>query len=373
MTGVSDQGLSSVLPRRIASPRLLIPALALAVSLAAHSAFHAAGAPTPYLLAAGAALGLILLGLVANNRNALALGAIISAIAVVAVPLFPELAWGKTPGAALHGAVVWPQSLVLLFASRLLAELNRLRFMDFWARPSGRLPSAQSFGAALCLGLSLTFLFYWQFGTASEAPAHEPLAVLRRALSAPSVLHAAIMVVFLTLMAALFDALLSLRREERLLQRLRRFLDENRPDPDRLHTIANLPGVLPPDSRVRTAVVAAASGPAAGESAAIEAVHLASRKFMRVLLSFLPLLGFLGTVVGLAIAIAGLDSRGGQAAGANLAASLAGLALQFETTLLGLLGGLLGALAIALLDKREAELLAAARHLVADYRGRTGR
>ncbi|MGV8938743.1 MAG: MotA/TolQ/ExbB proton channel family protein [Allorhizobium sp.] len=372
MTVVTDRFAGRIFLGRIVSVRLLVPALALVISVAIHAALNGAAAPLSYLLCAGAGLGLVLLGLVAANRRALVLGALLSSAAVFAIPLLPAIASGRMPGDVLHGSTVWPQCLVLLFASRLLAEVNRLRSMDFWRLPVGAPPSAQSFSAAMLLGLCVTLLFYSQLGLPADAPAHEPLAVFRRALAAPSVLHAAILALFLTLLAAILDAALALRWEERLLRRFRDLLDDIEPDQAPLQLIIQASEILPASSRVRAAFVAVLAQSQMREEPALEAVHAASRRFMRTLLSFLPLLGFLGTVVGLSIAIAGLDSRVGQAAGVDLAASLAGLSLQFETTLLGLLGGLLGALAIALVDKREAELLASARHLAAGCLRRGG-
>jgi biopolymer transport protein ExbB/TolQ len=87
---------------------------------------------------------------------------------------------------------------------------------------------------------------------------------------------------------------------------------------------------------------------------------------VRALLSSLPLLGFLGTVIGLTAAIGGLPRHLGPAAEGNLdiSASLVGLAVKFETTLLGLAGGLLASLLLALLERREGELAAECRHLI---------
>jgi biopolymer transport protein ExbB/TolQ len=81
---------------------------------------------------------------------------------------------------------------------------------------------------------------------------------------------------------------------------------------------------------------------------------------VRSLLPLLPLLGFLGTVIGLATAIGelprGLTDGTGQ--GFDISASLAGLAVKFETTLLGLMASMISSLALNYLEKREAELAA---------------
>ncbi len=43
----------------------------------------------------------------------------------------------------------------------------------------------------------------------------------------------------------------------------------------------------------------------------LDAVHASTRRYLRALLAFLPLLGFVGTVIGLAVAIGSLGGDGG--------------------------------------------------------------
>ena len=88
------------------------------------------------------------------------------------------------------------------------------------------------------------------------------------------------------------------------------------------------------------------------------------RRFVRTLIGFLPLLGFLGTVLGIMQALgalpAGLDANGATADAAlagGLQESLAGIAVAFETTLLGLLGNLTASLLLAATEKAEADLI----------------
>ncbi len=91
-----------------------------------------------------------------------------------------------------------------------------------------------------------------------------------------------------------------------------------------------------------------------------ENFHQASRRFVRALLPFLPLLGFLGTVIGLATAIAGLPHGSeGSPHGFDVSASLAGLAIKFETTFLGLVASIVASFLLNILEKHEAELAAA--------------
>ena len=77
-------------------------------------------------------------------------------------------------------------------------------------------------------------------------------------------------------------------------------------------------------------------------------------------------MGFLGTVIGLTAAVGGLPGEL-QAPGngsLDIGASLLGLAVKFETTLLGLAGALVASLLLALLEKREGEISAECFHLV---------
>lgn len=87
---------------------------------------------------------------------------------------------------------------------------------------------------------------------------------------------------------------------------------------------------------------------------------------IRALLAFIPLLGFLGTVIGLTAAVGGLPNElnAPGTGDLNIGASLLGLAVKFETTLLGLAGALVASLLLALLEKREGEIAAECFHLV---------
>ena len=108
--------------------------------------------------------------------------------------------------------------------------------------------------------------------------------------------------------------------------------------------------------------------PARLAALSFDGFQAASRQFVRALLPFLPLLGFLGTVIGLATAISELPR--GLTEGADhafdISASLAGLAVKFETTLLGLMASMISSLALNFLEKREAELAAACLLVVKD-------
>jgi hypothetical protein len=86
------------------------------------------------------------------------------------------------------------------------------------------------------------------------------------------------------------------------------------------------------------------------------------RRFLRTLIALLPVMGFLGTVWGIKIALSHIpeelffqDQSGDLAkAMADMTASLKGIATAFETTLLGLLGSIAATLALAQIERAEA-------------------
>lgn len=95
----------------------------------------------------------------------------------------------------------------------------------------------------------------------------------------------------------------------------------------------------------------------AGAAEAGERRAAAQRRLLRTLIGLLPVLGFLGTVVGIMQALANLPvalavQPGTQDAG--LAESLRGIATAFETTLLGLVGSIAATLALASVERAEA-------------------
>ncbi|WP_187972858.1 MotA/TolQ/ExbB proton channel family protein [Aquibium microcysteis] len=106
---------------------------------------------------------------------------------------------------------------------------------------------------------------------------------------------------------------------------------------------------------LRAAMRAESAEPGAVEAARRRAA--AQRRLLRTLIGLLPVLGFLGTVVGIIQALASLpvalaDQPATQ--GAGLAESLRGIATAFETTLLGLVGSIAATLALAAVERAEA-------------------
>lgn len=296
-------------------------------------------------------------------------------ILVLAVPLGELCAGGASLPTAISQVAVWPQILVLLFAGRVLAELSSLRFAAAWRRPldGGRM-ATQSMGSAFVTGCALTLCFYKAVGGIAIAPERlDPWAIVVRALTGQTAIHAAIVLLFFVTVAAIADAALVLagdRMALRALRRLSRASLAGNSHPDGTEIASLVSGQLGRFAHTRTVqfvLTWASQALGSGESGrSLDGFHRASRKMVRALLSFLPLLGFLGTVIGLTAAIGGLPSDLGPEAqgGLDIGASLVGLAVKFETTLLGLAGGLIASLLLALLEKHEDELAAECRHLV---------
>ncbi len=86
------------------------------------------------------------------------------------------------------------------------------------------------------------------------------------------------------------------------------------------------------------------------------------RRFMRVVISTLPLLGFLGTVLGITQALSGLPTLiGGDGAltqntSTALGTGLASIAIAFETTMLGLITSLIATVSLSYAEKLESDL-----------------
>jgi hypothetical protein len=296
-------------------------------------------------------------------------------VLVLAVPLGGLCAGGVSLPVAIAQTTMWPQILVLLFAGRVLAELSSLRFAAAWRRPldGGRM-ATQSMAAAFVTGCTLTLCFYKAVGGIVIAPERlDPWAIVVRALTGQTAIHVAIVLLFFVTIAAIADATLILAGDRialRALRRLSRARVAEGSHPAGTEIASLVSEQLGRFAHTRTVqfVLTWASQTAApaepGRS--LDGFHRASRKMVRVLLSFLPLLGFLGTVIGLTAAIGGLPGDLGPDAqgGLDIGASLVGLAVKFETTLLGLAGGLIASLMLALLEKHEDELAAECRHLV---------
>ncbi len=304
--------------------------------------------------------GLMLPRLVPAVRLAmLAVGA--AALMVLAFPLGRDLIGGESLPALAKASFLWPQILTLLFASRLASDWSQARVAQYWRAPLS-LPagtSAQSLAAALLLGAALVLSAYHLVPDASGFGSPVAVAIFN-ALHGTSLLHIAIMLLFGVFLAALIDAA---RVHIGDLMVLRALARRGAASVRR----ADLVAFFELDGAVRgraSRVMARQLLGDDGRFGALDSFDDAARSFLRGLLPVLPLLGFLGTVIGLALAVSDLqgaiDVDGGPSA---LARVLSGLSVKFETTLLGLLFSIAGGLLLALLEKSEAQANAAATFL----------
>jgi hypothetical protein len=322
-------------------------------------------------LVGAAALAGLALALLSGNAAFVRLAALLAAALAAAVPLGPVFAGESLVDVAERG-FIWPEVLVLAFAGRVLAEESDLRFAAFWRDPlaARRRAEAQSTAAAVCLGLALTLAFYHWAAPFRPAASTDALGLLASALLGETFIHAAIIVLFFTVAAYVLDAVLIHLRDRAAFSALRTVFAEAPADgaaAARLRQLVTVDFAPLAHTRAMRLVLETLDRHSAGHPAAagasIAGFFAASRRFIRALLSFLPLLGFLGTVVGLATAIGTLPTGGGEGA-FDVAGSLAGLAIKFETTLLGLTGSIIAAMALASLEKGEAELAAEASRFV---------
>lgn len=364
-----------------AQARLFVYSTCLAISFALYLFAHGLWGKSLFLVAVIVASGGIAAGLLsptfARHNRLFRMSVALAVVLAIAVPLGPQMVSQTT----IAGTAIWPQILVALFGSRVLAEVLEIRFADQWRNPlEVRNPvPVQSIAAAAALGACLTLLFY---EVASHVGATDGSAsgIIRSALLGETVIHRAIIFLFFVIVAFLVDAALlyfkdrtivaairASSRQKGGLNRaaLRRLLDAEYAPLGHSRAVRTIRDLLD-HSRV--------SGTAPeGRSAALAGFHQASRRFVRGLIPFLPLLGFLGTVIGLSIALAELPHglATDQRAGFDIGGSLAGLAVKFETTLLGLIASMFASLLLGVLEKAEAELAAECSLLVdaADLRG----
>lgn len=376
---------ASALTREVGRPterlRVLAYGMALCIAFGLYLLVHGAGQGPTFWSASLLCGAAIAAGLARGGPGARAFrwGAAGAALIAAALPLLPALVGGASMEAAVRVHPLWPQILVTLFAARALEEVNEQRFAAFWRAPlRTREPVAsQSTAAALSLGACFALLFYQ--GLTLLAPVQQGggtglTDLVAHALAGESAIHRAIVVLFCIILAFLCESVLQHRRDRAALAALRQALAQgHRTTPADLHGL--LAGPLAGFGHTRT-VRALVQGLRSGGGAPAEdaftvafaAFHGASRRFVRGLLPFLPLLGFFGTVVGLATAMAALPTEGGGGR-IDLSGSLSGLALKFETTLLGILASMVAALLLALLEKGEQELAAECALLAAVAEG----
>lgn len=297
----------------------------------------------------------------------------LTAIALLVDPLGVRLMASDRPAAAIvQETGAWSECLMLVMSGRLIAvatgEAYDLRWRTALRGPAAT--SEQSVAAASLIGLAITLAIL------TTIPVHtgvtnalSVVGLLWSALNAATSIHVAILVAASTALVLIASGFGRYARECWSFARLR--------------SAAKRAATINPDWIEAQVKAAPASTTVIGfaallsprrenslsEDLRIEAAwlfHDASRQFLRRLLGLLPLLGFLGTVVGLAVAISGLPR--GLSGTVDLTASLGGLAIKFETTFLGLTVYLVGSLLTNLLDRLELEARAGVMQLAAEVR-----
>lgn len=292
----------------------------------------------------------------------------------LAVPLGPALVAGTHLGPLLAATPAWPQILVALFASRVLAEDCDLRFARFWRRPlDARAPvQVQSFGAAVALGVFFTLLFYQGFAWAAPAISGETSfsAIVLAAMTGETVIHRGIVFLFFVILSFLVDSALQHRRDRAAFRALQGAVQARsrlgqRVDAETLRAMLDERGTTFGEVEATRLVEEAydwvsPKRPAgrALAAASFSAFRGSSRRFVRGLLPFLPMLGFFGTVVGLATAMAALPTSAPEGGSVDISGSLSGLAVKFQTTLLGIMASLLASAVLGFIERSETELSA---------------
>ena len=353
---------------RIEFWRLRIYSAGFLVAFALHLALNGIERP-PALLVLSVVV--IIFGAWKRSGPWLRAGVMLGILHALVFPVLQQaVANGEPIAAVVMRVPVWPQLLVTLIGSRVLATEGKLSFIQFWRHPTGREAAVeiQSIPSAIALGSFLTLVFYVVKQTTD---------IIVSALLGGTVVHSAIIFLFFVILSSILDAAKLHVADRFVLASFGRQIEDDRKagsrrDPASILVDEFAVAVHTRAFRLLNAAIettgAKGGNPARLAALSFDGFQAASRQFVRGLLPFLPLLGFLGTVIGLATAISELPR--GLTEGADhafdISASLAGLAVKFETTLLGLMASMISSLALNFLEKREAELAAACLLVVKD-------
>ena len=319
---------------------------------------------------------LILLGLAANwIRLAVRLpgaslrwSSLAALVLSAAIPLSSAASTNEGIAVAIAHEFVWPQIFVALFASRVLAEENNLRLAEFWRQPAVQLGplKSQSSGSALALAVCGAFLFYLAVPFLKPSSSDPALSIVGAALEGTTSIHAAIVFLFFFVLAQIGEAWVLHWGDRAFIHKIWSA------KPEGLH-LGGSEVFGTAFGHVREVRLWAQALPAGAvdpgrrvASKSFAEFHGASRRFIRNLLPLLPMLGFLGTIIGLSTTLADLPGAmgpGAEAHGADFSGAISGLALKFQTTLLGLLASMICGLCLAALERRESELVAEYAHL----------
>lgn len=303
----------------------------------------------------------------------------VTVIAVIHPMLFSMISAETPVFTTLISLTMWPQLLVTLFASRVLASESSIRYAEAWQQSAASSRSvgiqSQSMPAACCLGSFMAIVCYLAAAQSAGTSASPVLTALLSAVFGDTFIHHTIIFLFFIVIAYIGEALIRYYRD---LLDLRRLAFEPQAaeagQPQTVHkTVSRLReknSALEENARILLVIETAVrkiharqETPSPDRMEILAGLDNAGRRFIRTIITFLPLLGFLGTVLGITQALSSLPltfsnvtaeapefSRG-------LASSLSGIAVAFETTLLGLIANIVASLAMAYLEKREDELV----------------
>lgn len=362
---------------RIEFWRLRIYCAGFLVAFASHLGWDGIGRLPTFLLVVVVAIAL---GMCKASGPWFRAGVMLCILHTLIFPILQQaVANGESIAVVVTKVPVWPQLLVTLIGSRVLAVEGKLSFAQFWRLPNKRKATVeiQSIPSAVALGSFLTLVFYLVTPYLLTPSAKQTSDIIVSAMLGGTVVHTAIIFLFFVILSSIIDAAQSHITDRAVLTSFGRQVEDERKAGFARGLASILADELPTAGHTRAfrllnaAIETKRAEP--GSSATLSALsfdgfQMASRHFVRALLPLLPLLGFLGTVIGLATAIAELPHglTGGTDQVFDFSASLAGLAVKFETTLLGLLASMISSFSLNFLEKREAELAAACMLMVKD-------
>jgi hypothetical protein len=121
-------------------------------------------------------------------------GVMLGILHALAFPVLQQAAAnGESIATVVMRVPVWPQLLVTLIGSRVLATEGKLSFIQFWRHPTGRKAAVeiQSIPSAIALGSFLTLLFYVVTPYASTSSARQTTDMIVSALLGGTVVQIA--------------------------------------------------------------------------------------------------------------------------------------------------------------------------------------
>lgn len=273
---------------------------------------------------------------------------------------------------------LWPNLLILICAGALLNQLRAHTILRLWDYPDGGstaplAPPRVSIGNSLVIALFLTLAFYALLVSLPDSP---PLFLgLKRLFIGNHAIYYVLMLVFwwaATILASDYLAVLRERRHLNAVKGLMSSSEGSRITPAlALSLLTAIEQRWQPvhQSQVVSRVHEVLSERVLAASDAVinrlqqrlddidfQRVEI-TRGFLNTMLWSLPLLGFMGTIMGIIQTIgafSGVLSSGKEAAA--LLESLSGLSLAFETTLIGLVAALIGGYLLSVVRRDEAEI-----------------